>query len=122
MKRYFAWMGLGLLGLFASAMAFAVDAPPEGGAVVGAVASFLTPLLEAAAGKYGWVVAVFVVIATLRMINKPLFAIVEAVVSATPGKSDDKFVEDMKNHAVYKWISWVLDYLGSIKLPQSKKE
>ncbi len=118
MKTFKYLLGLGLLAL--PMLALAQDAP-EGSEAVGGILAFFSPLLEAAAGKYGWVVTIFVVMGVLRAVMKPIFSIVEAIVVATPGKDDDKFLADMKAHAVYKWIAWILDYLASVKLPKAKE-
>lgn len=86
------------------------------------VLSWLSPILEAAAGKYGIVVQVITVVGSLRLIMKPLSELAKAVVKITPSDSDNKIVEKVLNSKIYKTFNFGLDWLGSIKLPKAKKD
>ena len=70
--------------------------------------------------KYPSVMAVVVVLGIFRMVFKPLVTTYQAYVDATPGKEDDERFEEIKSSSAYKSVSWFVDYLLSIKLPQAK--
>lgn len=86
-----------------------------------AIADFLKPLLEAYGGEYGWAVTVLTYIGTFRVIFKPLMTGIEGVIAATPSKEDDKKLAEIKEHKAYKFVVWLVDFLGSIKLKEVKQ-
>ncbi len=83
---------------------------------------WLKPLLEGYAGQYGWLVSVLTVVGSLRLFLKPLMSIVQNVVYLTPNKKDDEFVNKILEAKWYKMLSYLLDWFGSIKLPQAPKK
>lgn len=70
------------------------------------------------AAKYPWALIVVSVIGTFRVLFKPTMTYIETVVASTETKVDDNFLASLKESKIYKGISWVVDYLLSIKLPQ----
>jgi hypothetical protein len=81
---------------------------------------WLKPLLESYAGQHGWLVTVLTVVGSLRLFLKPVMSIVQNVVYLTPKKSDDEFLNKVLESKAYKAVSYVLDWFGSVKLPQKK--
>lgn len=71
--------------------------------------------------KYPLLMSVIAVMGTLRLINKPLFTFLRTFVSATPGSWDDRLLNEVEQSKAYKVISFILDYLGSIKLPEGRR-
>jgi hypothetical protein len=72
------------------------------------------------AEKFPTLATIFMVVGALRLIFKPLSAIIEAVVQYTPYDSDDIAWEKVKNHKVYMFLAWFVDWSASIKLPVKK--
>jgi hypothetical protein len=70
--------------------------------------------------KYPVLIQVIMVIGILRVVNKPLFTFLHAFAAATPSKVDDKIVSDVEQSKIYKVISYVFDWFGSVKLPGKK--
>ena len=82
---------------------------------------FLKPLLEGLLGKYGWLVQVVAIIGALRLFIKPLMSMAQAYVSLTPSVKDDEFLKKIQESSIYKMVSYLLDWFGSIKLPKKDK-
>jgi len=57
----------------------------------------------------------------LRMVNKPLFALVQTVVNSTDTDLDDKWWIKAQEHKAMKSLFWLLDWTASIKAPKGKK-
>ena len=74
----------------------------------------LLPLIA----KFPVLASVLMVIGVLRLVNKPLFAFLRTVVDATPTPKDNEILVKIETSKAYKYVSFVLDYLGSVKLPQ----
>lgn len=77
---------------------------------------FLGPLLGAAAGKSGVVLAIITWMGVLRVVFKPLFTVLQAGAAATPSQNDDAALAKVEGSAIYKGVVWVLDFFGSIKI------
>lgn len=56
----------------------------------------------------------------LRVVMKPIMEIAYKYVEATPYDSDDKWLHDLEQSKGYKSFLWLLDWLGSVKLPAKK--
>jgi hypothetical protein len=78
----------------------------------------ITELLD----KAPWLQTVFIVIGVLRVVFKPLFSLLQAAALATPTLKDDSIIKDIMESKIYLGIAYVLDYLGSIKLPKSEQK
>lgn len=70
--------------------------------------------------KYPMLVQVIMIIGVLRVVNKPLFTFLHAFAAATPSKVDDKIVGEIEQSKIYKMVSYVFDWFGSVKLPGQK--
>lgn len=75
-------------------------------------------LIAQFAAQYPVIASIIFFIGLARLVFKPLFAIARSVTQATPSASDDKFLDEVESSKIYKAISFVLDYVGSIKLPK----
>ena len=74
------------------------------------------PFIVALAVKFPWLVSLFAVIATARLVFKPIMTAVEAYVKATPCTGDDVLLDRVEHSTAYRVFAWLLDYLGSIKV------
>jgi hypothetical protein len=75
-------------------------------------ATILTPLFAALAGKYGALLQIVSVIASLRAVMKPVMGVVGAWHGDPIGAADDA----TRAHPAYRTINWLLDFCASIKL------
>lgn len=66
------------------------------------------------------VIGLILIIGSLRVVFKPLFALAHAVASITPDKKDDEAIKKIEEHKITKAIAFALDYVASIKLPSKK--
>lgn len=85
----------------------------------GAVAQ---PFIVGFAQQHPWLLTVLALIATARLVFKPIMSAVGAYVKSTASTSDDAMLEKVEHSAVYKVFAWLLDYLGSIKVGPQKQE
>ena len=63
------------------------------------------------------VAAILSVIAILRVTMKPLMALLQTIVDATPYDTDNKWLADAQVSPFYKGLCFILDWTASIKLP-----
>ena len=63
---------------------------------------------------------IIMIAGTLRAINKPLFALIQAFVGSTETKADDTWWAKAQTHQSFKCLLWFLDWTASVKLPQKK--
>lgn len=68
--------------------------------------------------NYPWVTLVLSVVGLLRLINKPLFAALHAYVMTTPSKNDEILLEKVEKSQAYRWLTFALDWVGSVKVPR----
>lgn len=66
------------------------------------------------------VIGFLLIVGSLRVVLKPLFALAYAIASVTPDKKDDEAVKKIEEHKVTKAIAFALDYVASVKLPPKK--
>jgi hypothetical protein len=64
------------------------------------------------------ILAILLIIGSLRVLFKPLFALAYAITSITPDTKDDEAVKKIEEHKITKAIAFALDYIASIKLPK----
>ncbi len=62
------------------------------------------------------------IVGSLRLICKPLFTFIDALVKFTPTEKDDAAWASLKESKSMKSVLWLIDYLASIKLPTSKQK
>lgn len=75
---------------------------------------FLLPYIQ----KYPTLMSVLIIVGGLRLIFKPLMGLIQTYVDYTPSQSDNEFLKKIMESFIYKKLVWVIDYLGSIKLPK----
>ena len=73
--------------------------------------SLLTDLLQYAAYAVGF----------MRLVMKPIMDIIREYVKGTDTPKDDELLDSVTGSGVWKAIVWLFDYLGSIKIPATKK-
>lgn len=78
----------------------------------------LIQLILQFANQYPVVASIFMVIGVLRAINKPLFTFLRAVADATPTTKDNELLIKIESSKAYQYVSFLLDYFASVKLPQ----
>lgn len=66
------------------------------------------------------VMGLFSVMGAARAINKPLFTFLHEMVKATATQYDDNLLEQVEKSKSYTGLCYLLDWLGSVKLPSSK--
>lgn len=76
----------------------------------------ITALISGIALKFPWVLIVLSVLGILRIVVKPLMAIIHSIVEKTVSKSDDAAIEKVEASPIYKGFCFVLDWLFSVKL------
>jgi hypothetical protein len=68
--------------------------------------------------QYPTVMKVVMLVGTLRLVLKPIMVAVESIVLSTPTLSDDSLLAKVKANPIYKVLVFVVDWLGSVKLPK----
>ena len=78
----------------------------------------IVALLELLISKAPWLASVIMVMGTARLIFKPLFTFLRTVADATPTPKDNELLDKAEKSKLYSAVSFILDWVGSIKLPQ----
>lgn len=65
-----------------------------------------------------WLVGLILLIGSLRVLLKPLFALAYAITSLTPDKKDDELVKKIEEHKLMKALLFILDWFASVKIPK----
>jgi len=65
-----------------------------------------------------WIVAILLVMGSLRAILKPLTELLKVIVKQTPSPKDDAWLSKAMESKVYKTLCFILDWVGSVKLPK----
>ena len=52
----------------------------------------------------------------LRAIFKPIFSVVQIIVSSTKTKTDDEALAELQESKLWALLVWFIDYFSSIKL------
>lgn len=68
------------------------------------------------------IAALIVMMGTMRLMMKPIMTALKMIVDATPWELDDQWYAKIVDSKAYKAITWLLDYVGSIKMPQAPKD
>lgn len=84
-----------------------------------AILGILAPVLEMLAGKYGFMAQVVAVVGSLRLIFKPLMALLQSIVGVTPSVKDDELLAKVLAHPAYKAVAFLVDMVASVKLPKA---
>ncbi len=83
------------------------------------------PLINGLVGlllQYPIVATAVFAIGSLRVIFKPMQLFIDGIVARTETKEDDRIWAAVKASKVYRSVSWLIDMMSSIKLPQAKKK
>lgn len=73
--------------------------------------------------KYPVAAQILMVVGFLRLLNKPLFSFLQQVVDFTDWtQKDNEILKKILESKIYKYVSYILDYSASMKLPQKKSE
>lgn len=78
------------------------------------ILEILLPLIS----KYPVVSSILLIVGGLRVVLKPIMVAAKAYVDYTATTSDNEKLAAIESSKLYKTISFVLDYLASIKLPK----
>ncbi len=68
------------------------------------------------------VASLLVLMGTLRLVMKPVMSALQEVVDLTVTTKDNELLAKVLNSKWYKALSWLLDYVGSVKLPQAPEK
>lgn len=79
---------------------------------IGPVIGFIAGLLK----NYPFFAIFIFIVGGLRIIFKPIFAVLRSYVQYTPNPADDVALDKVEASPIYKYVTFVLDYLASIKL------
>jgi len=69
-----------------------------------------------------WAISLLLIMASLRVIFKPLMALIQVSIKETPSKKDDAWLEKAMKSSTYKTISFMLDWVASLKLPKKPEK
>ena len=75
--------------------------------------NFFTSLAQ----NYPWVCTVLVVIGALRVLFKPVMTLLDGYIKDNCSPAEYAKLQSFEAGAVYKWLSFAFDLVGSIKLP-----
>jgi len=79
----------------------------------------LKPILEVVFGFLpSGVIAAITLIGGLRVLFKPIMALLEAIAIYTPSKKDDEIYKSINEGNAYKSLRFFLDFIASIKIPK----
>lgn len=81
----------------------------------------ITKLVLELAVKYPWLVSVLTLIGALRVINKPLFYMLNEYTKYSSAQWDNELLNKIEQSKVYKAFCWLLDLTASIKPPSKEK-
>ena len=63
-----------------------------------------------------WYGDMLIVMGFLRVIFKPTFTILNAIVQATPSDKDNRMLADLRATSTYRIFVWVMDFFASVKV------
>jgi hypothetical protein len=69
------------------------------------------------AQHYPWLATALLVIGALRVLFKPVMALLDNYVKANCSPEEYGRLQHFESGPIYKWLSFGLDFVGSIKLP-----
>lgn len=78
----------------------------------------VAPIIMGFGEQYTVIFSIIFIMGTARFFMKPIMAAVEAYIAQTPTKSDDLFINKIKENLAYKIVVFLLDWALSIKLPK----
>lgn len=112
------FLGCGLADLTAETITAPVDSAAQvapldglldpGGPIIGTVLNL--------ASQYPVLATVVIIIGSLRVLFKPIFAAANYYVSQTPGTTDDEFLRRVEGSRITRTLAFFLDLFASIKI------
>jgi hypothetical protein len=94
----------------------AATAAPSVDSTAVAATSVAGPLLDAALGKYGWLLMAVTVVGSLRLVVKPIIAFAHSIADATATPKDNELIAKIESSKALSTVCFCLDWLGSFKL------
>ena len=79
---------------------------------------FIKGILLGLIGDHPYVMALVFIMGALRAVMKIAFELAYKITASTPNPSDDAIVKQIDESQAMKVVRFLLDYLGSIKLPK----
>lgn len=68
--------------------------------------------------KYPIVASILMVVGGLRVVIKPIMSALRSYVEYTDSPNDNVKLDKIESSKLYKTLSYILDYLASVKLPK----
>lgn len=84
-----------------------------------AILAALSPVFQGLMGQFGWLFQIITVLGTFRLVFKPLMTFLAAIAASNAIPAETKAYNAFMASPVYKWLSFALDYVASLKLPQN---
>lgn len=75
------------------------------------------PFIVMFAKQYTWICSVLIALGTVRLVAKPIVVAWHWMVAQTATPVDDRFLEKAERTRGWKVFFFLIDWLGSIKLP-----
>lgn len=69
------------------------------------------------AQHYPWLATTLLAIGALRVLFKPVMALLDGYIKANCSPEEYGRLQHFEAGPIYKWLSFGLDFIGSIKLP-----
>ena len=82
----------------------------------------LTQLVQHLAATSPHIASLLLVIGSFRLLAKPLFIFLADVAEKTDWNALEKFLQFVEQSKIMRAIFFLFDYIGSIKLPESKRK
>ncbi len=68
------------------------------------------------------IAAGIVVLGTLRLVMKPIMTALQQIVDVTSTTTDNELLLKVISSPWYKGLTWLLDYVASVKTPQAPEK
>lgn len=94
-----------------------LTAMAQGTEPVSVDATGVAGVLGGFARQHAWVATVLLVIGGLRVVVKPVMSVIDSYVKNSCSPEEYDRLRSFEAGPVYRWISFGLDLVGSIKLP-----
>jgi hypothetical protein len=69
------------------------------------------------AQHYPWLATTLLVIGAFRVLFKPVMALLDSYIKANCSPEEYGRLQHFESGPIYKWVSFGLDFIGSVKLP-----
>lgn len=84
------------------------------------LAAFLLPLVQGLALKFPILITIAVVMGGLRIIFKPLMALLHSIADVTATDKDNQALDSAEKSTAWKVVLFLVDWFASIKAPPAK--